>query len=139
MAKVFDMELFFQALADRTRLRLLNLMRDDEICVCFFVEVFDSNQPKISRHLAYLKKAGLVSARRDGKWMHYQITKPTDEHARKVLEDVLAWTASDKEMQKDRELLIKICSSPQPPVQIQGAPKPRRPVISTSGHAGTYY
>jgi ArsR family transcriptional regulator len=124
MAKQFDMELFFQALADRTRLRLLNLMREDEICVCFFVEVFKTNQPKISRHLAYLRNAGLVSARRDGKWIHYRIEKPGDKNARKVLEDVLAWTAEDKEMQRDRERLVMICCSPQPPVQILGAPKP---------------
>src|SRR4051794_15153822 len=63
-----DMELFFLALADRTRLRLLSLIDQDEVCVCFFVEVFKTNQPKISRHLAYLRKAGLVSARRQGKW-----------------------------------------------------------------------
>jgi ArsR family transcriptional regulator len=124
MAKEFDMELFFQALGDRTRLRLLNLMRDSEMCVCYFVEVFKTNQPKISRHLAYLRNAGLVAARRDGKWIHYRITKPGDVHARKVLEDVLAWTADDKEMQRDRERLVKICCSPQPPVQILGAPRP---------------
>jgi ArsR family transcriptional regulator len=124
MAKQFNMELFFQALADRTRLRLLNLMREDEICVCFFVEVFKTNQPKISRHLAYLRNAGLVSGRREGKWIHYRIEKPADENARKVLEDVLAWTADDKEMQRDRERLVKICCAPQPPVQIIGAPKP---------------
>ena len=51
----FDKELFFRALADQTRLRLLNLMGDDEVCVCFFVEILRSNQPKISRHLAYLR------------------------------------------------------------------------------------
>ena len=124
MAKEFDMELFFQALGDRTRLRLLNLMRDSEMCVCYFVEVFKTNQPKISRHLAYLRNAGLVAARRDGKWIHYRITKPVDVHARKVLEDVLAWTADDREMQRDRERLVKICCSPQPPVQILGAPRP---------------
>jgi ArsR family transcriptional regulator len=124
MTKEFDMELFFQALGDRTRLRLLNLMRDDEICVCFFVEVFKTNQPKISRHLAYLRKAGLVSARRDGKWMHYRVTKPADAHARKVFEEIMAWLAEDKEMQRDRERLVKVCCSPQPPVQIQGAPRP---------------
>jgi ArsR family transcriptional regulator len=124
MAKDFDMELFFQALGDRTRLRLLNLMRDDEICVCFFVEVFKTNQPKISRHLAYLRNAGLVSARRDGKWMHYRVTKPTDAQARKVFEDVMAWLAEDKEMQRDRERLVKVCCSPQQPVQIPGAPRP---------------
>jgi ArsR family transcriptional regulator len=124
MAKNFDMEVFFQALGDRTRLRLLNLMRDDEICVCFFVEVFKTNQPKISRHLAYLRNVGLVSARREGKWMHYRVTKPADEHARKVFEDAMAWLADDKEMQRDRERLVKVCCSPQQPVQILGAPRP---------------
>jgi ArsR family transcriptional regulator len=51
-AKEFDKESFFLALSDRTRLRLLNLMGDDEVCVCFFVEILQTNQPKISRHLA---------------------------------------------------------------------------------------
>ena len=68
-----DMERFFMALADKTRLRLLNLMRDEEVCVCFFTEVLGESQPKISRHLAYLRGAGIVHARRDGKWMNYSI------------------------------------------------------------------
>lgn len=58
----FDMELFFQALADCARLRLINLIGSDELCVCFFVEVLKTRQPKVSRHLAYLWKAGLVSS-----------------------------------------------------------------------------
>ena len=62
-----EMEILFTALADKTRLRLLNLMRVDEICVCFFVEVLGESQPKISRHLAYLRNAGIVETRRDGK------------------------------------------------------------------------
>ena len=70
------MERFFQALGDNTRLRLLNLMGDQEICVCYFVEILDQPQPKISRHLAYLRSAGIVAARRDGKWMHYRIVMP---------------------------------------------------------------
>lgn len=74
--KPFNMELFFAALADNTRLRLLNLMQDTEVCVCFFVEVIGTNQPKISRHLAYLRKAGIVAARRDGIWAHYRIMMP---------------------------------------------------------------
>ncbi|HWC76710.1 MAG TPA: metalloregulator ArsR/SmtB family transcription factor, partial [Blastocatellia bacterium] len=69
----FDIEAFFRALADRTRLRLVNLMGDDEVCVCYFVEVIGTNQPKISRHLAYLRRAGIVDARRDGKWIHYRL------------------------------------------------------------------
>src|SRR6188474_2737950 len=86
--KSFDKELFFRALADRTRLRLLNLMGADEVCVCFFVEILKTNQPKISRHLAYLRKAGIVDARREGIWMHYRVSTPKDENAAKVLTEV---------------------------------------------------
>src|ERR671939_1251207 len=86
--KGVSMERLYRALADRTRLRLLNLMGDDEVCVCFFVEVLKVNQPKISRHLAYLRKAGLVGARREGKWMHYRISAPPDEHAAHIFAEV---------------------------------------------------
>src|SRR4026207_464870 len=87
-AKTFDKELFFRALADRTRLRLLNLMGTGEICVCFFVEILKTNQPKISRHLAYLRRAGIIGARREGQWMHYRIVQPDDADAAQVLKDV---------------------------------------------------
>lgn len=120
----FDMELLFRALADRTRLRLLNLMGDEEICVCFFVEVLRTNQPKISRHLAYLRKAGVVAARREGKWMHYRIVEPADSHAARVFREVRAWLSQDTQMQRDRARLIKVCCAPQPPVQLRGAPRP---------------
>ena len=122
--KAFDKELFFRALADRTRLRLLNLMGSDEVCVCFFVEILRTNQPKISRHLAYLRRAGIVGARREGPWMHYRIVEPSDADATRVLKDVMSWFANDQEMQRDRQRLVKICCAPQLPVSIQGAPKP---------------
>src|SRR5215510_11488098 len=95
-ARTFDTEKFFKALADRTRLRLLNLMRGDEVCVCFFVEILKTNQPKISRHLAYMRRAGIVGARRDGSWMHYRIVEPTDPDGAPVLKDALAWLANDR-------------------------------------------
>jgi len=123
-ARTFDKEAFFSALADRTRLRLLNLMRNDEVCVCFFVEILKTNQPKISRHLAYMRRAGIVGARRDGSWMHYRIVEPPDENVAQVLKDVLAWLANDREMQRDRERLVRVCCAPQLPVRIQGAPRP---------------
>src|SRR5215213_3787891 len=119
-----QMELLFKALADRTRLRLLNLMAAGEVCVCFFVEVLKTNQPKISRHLAYLRRAGVVAARREGKWMHYRIAEPADTHAAHVLREVMEWLAQDEEMQRDRERLIKACCAPQPPVQLRSAPRP---------------
>jgi len=122
--KGFDKQAFFSALADRTRLRLLNLMRDDEVCVCFFVEILKTNQPKISRHLAYMRRAGVVSTRRQGSWMHYRIVEPPDADAARVLKDTLSWLSNDPEMQKDRDRLVKVCCAPQLPVRIQGAPRP---------------
>ena len=102
-AKTSQMELLFKALADRTRLRLLNLMGADEVCVCFFVEVLGEPQPKISRHLAVLRAAGLVAARRDGKWMHYRLTPP--EAFATVLANVIATLRTDPEMLRDRAAL----------------------------------
>ncbi len=123
-AKYRQMELLFKALADRTRLRLLNLMGGDEVCVCYFVEVLGTNQPKISRHLAYLRRAGVVEARREGKWMHYRVVAPSDTRAARVFEEVLSWLAEDREMQQDRARLARICCAPQVPVRLQGAPRP---------------
>src|ERR1043165_2172204 len=105
----FDPELFFAALADRTRLRLLNLMSDGEVCTCFFADTLETNDPKISRHLAYLKRAGLVSGRRDGKWVHYSLLKPSDPSAREIFEATLKMLKSDKSMAEDRKRLAGVC------------------------------
>ncbi|MEJ7848969.1 MAG: metalloregulator ArsR/SmtB family transcription factor [Pyrinomonadaceae bacterium] len=110
--KSFDPELFFSALADRTRLRLLNLMRDGEVCVCFFAETLETNNPKISRHLSYLKRASLVSGRRDGKWMHYRITEPRDEKAAGVFKAAMEMLKNDGEMETDLLKLADVCCSP---------------------------
>ncbi len=123
-AKSFDKELFFRALADRTRLRLLNLMQSDEVCVCFFVEILKTNQPKISRHLAYLRRAGIVGARRQGPWMHYRIVEPPDPDAARLLQETMSWLVNDAEMQRDRERLVKLCCAPSLPIRIQRAPRP---------------
>ena len=122
--ETFDKELFFRALADRTRLRLLNLIGNDEVCVCFFVEILKTNQPKISRHLAYLRRVGIVGVRREGQWAHYRIIEPADTDAARLLKDTLSWLANDAEMQRDRQRLVKICCAPQLPISIQGAPRP---------------
>jgi ArsR family transcriptional regulator len=118
------MELLFRALADPTRLRLLNLMSYDEVCVCFFVEVLGISQPKISRHLAYLRRAGLVAARRQWKWMHYRIVNPADSHTARILQEVQVWLAQNPQMQRERAKLIKICCSPKSSAQLQGAQRP---------------
>jgi len=114
----------FAGLADPTRLRLLNLMNGREVCVCYFVEILRQGQPKISRHLAYLRKAGIVSARREGKWMHYRITTQADEAAGSILTAVLTSLANDKQMQADRAKLDRACCAPQKLVMPEGAPRP---------------
>jgi ArsR family transcriptional regulator len=114
----------FAALADTTRLRLLNLMAGREVCVCYFVEILRQGQPKISRHLAYLRKAGLVAARREGKWMHYRIAPPADAAAASILSAALASLSSDKQMQADLAKLDRACCAPQRLVVPEGAPRP---------------
>ena len=109
----FKLDEFFAALADRTRLRLLNLMRDGEVCVCFFAETLGTNNPKVSRHLACLKRAGLVTGRREGKWIHYSLSPPKDPQAAKLFESLLKTFESDKEMQADRASLVNVCCSPR--------------------------
>ena len=73
-----EMEGFFKALADATRLRILGLLLTGEVCVCDIHESLKITQPKASRHLAYLRRAGLVEARRDGLWMHYRLATLAD-------------------------------------------------------------
>ena len=119
----FDMPRFFQALADNTRLRLLNLMGDHEVCVCYFVEILRVPQPRISRHLAYLRNAGIVSARREGKWMHYRIVTPPHNGAAQILRQTLDWLEEDKAMQTDRAHLAKACCAPAK-YALHGAPLP---------------
>src|SRR5215213_10003175 len=72
---VDEIERVFKALADKTRLRILALLGSDEVCVCHIHDSLGIPQPTVSRHLAYLRKSGLVAARRDGVWMHYQVSR----------------------------------------------------------------
>ncbi|HWZ11835.1 MAG TPA: hypothetical protein VNX22_01705, partial [Acidobacteriaceae bacterium] len=81
-------------------------------------------QPKISRHLAYLRRAGIVTARREGKWMHYRIAVPPHPGAARVLRETLHWLQEEKAMQADRARLNKACCSPQKFVALLGAPLP---------------
>jgi len=76
----------FKALADPTRLRLLNLLRQGELCVCDLVAALEIPQPTVSRHLGYLKKEQWVSGRRCGKWMYYKLTVPRQTILVKLLD-----------------------------------------------------
>jgi ArsR family transcriptional regulator len=119
-----SLEGLFQALGDRTRLRLLNLMAEGEVCVCFFIEILDEPQPKISRHLAYLRSAGLVAARREAKWAHYAITPPDHPTTRAAFDAVMAALKEDRQMQRDRAALARVCCSPRAPELLRRAPRP---------------
>ena len=119
----------FSALADPTRLRLLNLMNGREVCVCYFVEILKQPQPKISRHLAYMRRVGIVNARRDGKWMHYSITQPKDKAASVVLDNALSVLSDKREMKADVALLSRACCAPER-FQLEGAPVPCEAVVS---------
>ena len=124
--KSFDLVRLFAALADPTRLRLLNLMNGREVCVCYFVEILKQGQPKISRHLAYLRNAGIVTARRDGKWMHYSIERPANAEAAAILDASLGSFKANKEMQNDLARLGQACCEPQRYVTLQGVPVPAK-------------
>ena len=75
----------FRAFSDRTRLRILNILQTGETCVCDLVKVLGGPQPKISRHLGYLRRSGLVQARREGLWMHYRLAPPRTEFHKSLL------------------------------------------------------
>ena len=123
-SKHYDLALMFAALSDPTRLRLLNLMNGQEVCVCYFVEILGQSQPKVSRHLAYLRRAGVVAARREGKWMHYRIAVPAHAGAARILRETLAVLKEEKAMQADLTRFSKACCSPQKLTALEGAPLP---------------
>lgn len=81
----------YMALADQTRLKLLRQMYGGEVCVGDFTDALGDSQPKISRHLAYLRNAGIVNTRREGKWIHYSIRWPDEEGGQATLRAALDW------------------------------------------------
>lgn len=126
MAQALTLDTLFKALGDPIRQRILGLIAEQEVCVCFFVEALEAPQPTVSRHLAYLRRTGLVNARRDGKWMHYSIAMPKDKALAEVLRAALKALRSDPQFARDRARLNKACCGPQSLVQVMGAPAPVR-------------
>ena len=106
-----ELSQFYAALADGNRLRLLHLMKEGETCVCYLQGVLQTNQPKISRHLAYLKRAGLVESRRDGKWMHYRLKK-LDGDLSRILANTLRRLEKEPQIKRDSERLRQIVCCP---------------------------
>lgn len=120
----FSLDRLFRVLADPTRLRVLNLIADREICVCYFVEILQTSQPKVSRHLAYLRRAGIVTARRQGKWMHYKVAFPKDTTAAVILRETLKHLQRRPDMRRDLSRLSSACCTPEKFQLLRAAPQP---------------
>jgi DNA-binding transcriptional ArsR family regulator len=82
-------------------------MREQEVCVGYFTEVLGDSQPKISRHLAYLRNVGIVEARREGKWMHYRIKWPEDRAIAAVIDATLRSLSGQSECRSDMEMYVE--------------------------------
>lgn len=103
MSKTIKAERLFRAMSDRTRLRILNLLRHGELCVCDIVDVLHVPQPTASRHLAYLRRTRLVVARRDGHWSYYRLAESENEFHESVLNCVAC--CPESQLRKDFEML----------------------------------
>jgi ArsR family transcriptional regulator len=117
MAKqINEMETLFKALADATRLRILGLLLTGEVCVCHIHESLKIPQPKASRHLAYLRRSGLVTSRRDGLWIHYRLAAPSDPVVAAISEAVRHGLTHMDVVRRDAERLQKKtgCCLPSP-------------------------
>jgi ArsR family transcriptional regulator len=103
--QLVQMEHLFRALADQTRLRILGLLLTGEVCVCHIHESLKIPQPKASRHLGYLRRAGLVETRRDGLWIHYRLAVGSEPILRIVQQAVAQALRHVETVQKDAERL----------------------------------
>ena len=97
------LETVFKALADKTRLRILALLGNNEVCVCHLHDSLELPQPTVSRHLAYLRRAGLVDVRRDGVWMHYQVARSLDPAVQTVVNAAVASLTTVRTTAQDRK------------------------------------
>ena len=116
MKQLAEMERVFKALADATRLRILGLLLAGEVCVCDIHETLAIPQPKASRHLAYLRKSGLVETRRQGLWIHYRLGKLADPVMAAIVDAVQHALTHVDTVHRDGERLHKRtgCCVPAP-------------------------
>jgi len=99
---------FFKALSDETRLRIMMLLTQGELCVCDLMFVLDEPQSKVSRHLAYLKNSGLTNSKRAGVWMHYRLKEPADEVHRGQINFLKGQLSHLPQLRMDREKLLEL-------------------------------
>jgi ArsR family transcriptional regulator len=113
------LERLFRALADATRLRILGLLSTGEVCVCHIHESLQMSQPKVSRHLAYLRRAGLVDTRRQGLWVYYRLAEMTDPVAQTIRQAVAHTFGHLETVRRDADRLHKKtgCCLPTSPAE----------------------
>jgi len=103
-----DLVKVFKALSDETRIRLLKLLQQRELCVCELMQALNMTQSRVSRNLGILKDAGLVKDRRDGLWVHYSLNENSfNKHAGPILELLRDWASNDEVVLRDLEELSK--------------------------------
>jgi len=124
--RIYALQRALQALGDPTRLRIVGLLAGGEVCVCHIYGALQIPQPKASRHLAYLRRAGLVETRRDGLWVHYRLAQPDDASVRTVLNAAVHTLGHNPTSQADEKRLKK-------KVPRLGAGRTRLPVIACCG------
>jgi ArsR family transcriptional regulator len=107
---IAGLDQMFRAFADRNRLRILHLLLDGELCVGDIVEILDAPQPRVSRHLAYLRKARLVSARKEAQWSYYSLTPAANEFHQNLLACLGGCFADVPELKKDAKRAKRIRS-----------------------------
>ena len=104
----------FNMLSDPTRLRALMLIQSEgEVCVCELTFALNESQPKISRHLALMRDAGIVQPRREGTWMHYRIDPALPEWGREIIAEVLDRLQELNPYRKDRQQLARMNNRPE--------------------------
>ena len=99
---------FFRALSDETRLRIMMLLTQGELCVCDLMLVLDEHQSKVSRHLAYLKYSGLTNSKRAGVWMHYSLKETTGDVHKVQINFLKEQLSHLSQFSKDREKLLEL-------------------------------
>jgi ArsR family transcriptional regulator, arsenate/arsenite/antimonite-responsive transcriptional repressor len=101
----------FRAFSDRTRLRILHLLLPGELCVCHIVDTLELPQPKVSRHLAYLRRTRLVLARKEGYWMYYRLAPVQGAFHKKLIECLATCFEEVSELHEDAQRLKKSCGA----------------------------
>lgn len=103
----------FSLLSDQTRLRIILLLEQEgDLCVCEIMFALDESQPKVSRHLAHMRQSGLVSSRREGTWMHYQINPALPAWAKKIITETSRQLAGHENFRQDLENLHAMSDRP---------------------------